>query len=1053
MRLTFTLFLALFMNAIFGQQLTEKYWETFKPRSVGPAGMSGRVTAIDVVADNPEEIYIGTASGGLWKSEDGGIRWKPIFDEVEVNSVGAIAIQQNNPDVIWAGTGEGNPRNSHTSGAGIYKSIDGGVTWKLMGLEQSKTIHRIIIHRDNPDVVFVASLGSAWGPNEERGVFRTIDGGKTWSKILYNNETTGCADLIVDPSNPNKLIAAMWQYQRWPYHFKSGGEGSGMYITYDAGETWTKRTQKEGIPKGEIGRIGLAISAANPNKIYALIESKSTALYHSLDGGLNWKKITDKNIGNRPFYYADIYADPSNENTLFNLYSVTDKSIDGGKTFKTIMYYSKVHPDHHAFYIHPKDSKFLINGNDGGLNISHDGGKTWRFAENLPLGQFYHINIDNDIPYNIYGGMQDNGSWVGPAYVWRSGGIRNSYWNEVMFGDGFDVVPDAEDNRYGFAMYQGGNVSRYDKETGQNHKIKPMHPKGLPLRFNWNGAIAQDPFNNSALYFGSQYVHYTADKGNSWKIISPDLTTNDTAFQKQATSGGLTIDATQAENYTSIICVSPSSINKDIIWVGTDDGNIQLTINGGADWSLQNSKLKGLPKNGWIPQIITSTFNEKEAWVVVNNYRNNDWKPYLYYTNNSGESWRNLVDESKVSGHCLSFVQDPVEPNLLFLGTENGLYFSLNKGDAWQRWWKGYPHVSSMDMKIQAREKDLVVGTFGRAAFVFDDIEPLRSAAEKGGEDFGELKMFAVRDAYLAYNAAATGTRFTADAIFKGDNRKRGALVSYWKSFEKAEEIEKKDEAKEKKDRKKEKLHVVIFNQEGDTIRNFIAKPDTGLNRMYWDLSRNGVRYPSYAKPKKDAEPSRGPGVSPGKYLIKMIEGSIRDSSWVNVLRDPRVEFNAEGALAKDKMIDSYFEIVKAATKTVDQLNDAKLRIENINKQLASLEDSVKKDIIKSGKAIQDSIKTYHELFMLPKGFKGYDHVTVRINNKLYDVMDYMLSPEGGPSEQAELAMNMAKTDFQVALKRINKMFETDWIKYQAEVEKAEPKLFKEYKRINLDEN
>ena len=314
MRLTFTLFLALFMNAIFGQQLTEKYWETFKPRSVGPAGMSGRVTAIDVVADNPEEIYIGTASGGLWKSEDGGIRWKPIFDEVEVNSVGAIAIQQNNPDVIWAGTGEGNPRNSHTSGAGIYKSIDGGVTWKLMGLEQSKTIHRIIIHRDNPDVVFVASLGSAWGPNEERGVFRTIDGGKTWSKILYNNETTGCADLIVDPSNPNKLIAAMWQYQRWPYHFKSGGEGSGMYITYDAGETWTKRTQKEGIPKGEIGRIGLAISAANPNKIYALIESKSTALYHSLDGGLNWKKITDKNIGNRPFYYADIYADPSNEN-------------------------------------------------------------------------------------------------------------------------------------------------------------------------------------------------------------------------------------------------------------------------------------------------------------------------------------------------------------------------------------------------------------------------------------------------------------------------------------------------------------------------------------------------------------------------------------------------------------------------------------------------------------------------------------------------------------------------------------------------------------------
>lgn len=524
MKYYYSLLVALFTLCMTAQDFSMDHVKGMKPRNIGPGGMSGRVTAIDVVTSTPNVMYVGTASGGLWKSESGGITWKPVFDKENTASIGAVAIQQSNPSVIWVGTGEGNPRNSLNGGYGVYKSLDGGKNWELMGLEKTRHIHRVIIDPTDPNTVYVGAIGSQWGEHPERGVFKTTDGGITWRKVLFANNRTGVADLVIDPQNPNKLIAALWEHKRDPWFFKSGGEGSGLFVSHDKGETWIKRTEEDGLPKGELGRIGIAIAPNKPNIIYALVEAKKNALYKSTDGGFKWKKINDKDdIGNRPFYYSDIFVDPQNENRVYSVFTYVNVSEDGGKNFKQLMpaygVDNGVHPDHHAWWIHPNDGSFMIDGNDGGMNITYDGGESWRFIGNLPVAQFYHISTDNEFPYNVYGGMQDNGSWRGPAYVWRAQGIRNDYWQEIAFGDGFDVVPDLDDSRYGYAMSQQGFVSRYDWKTGNNYIVRPTHPDAdIQLRFNWNSGIGQDPFDNATVYFGSQFVHKSTDKGLTWKL-------------------------------------------------------------------------------------------------------------------------------------------------------------------------------------------------------------------------------------------------------------------------------------------------------------------------------------------------------------------------------------------------------------------------------------------------------------------------------------------------------------------------------------------------------
>jgi photosystem II stability/assembly factor-like uncharacterized protein len=1060
------LYFLLFITSIgFSQQVDIKKLKNMSPRTVGPAGMSGRITAIDVVNKKPAVIYVGAASGGVWKSEDEGISWKPVFDKENILSIGAITIQQSNPDVIWVGTGEGNPRNSVNGGYGIYKSLDGGKNWKLMGLEKTRNIHRIVIDKFNPNTVYVAAIGSSWGEHPERGIFKSTDGGETWKKILYVNNRTGAADLVMDENNPNKLIAAMWEHRRKPYTFTSGGKGSGLYITYDGGKNWTRKTDKDGLPKGELGRIGIAISKSNPKVVYALIEAKKNALYRSDDGGFKWKMINNKSsgrgsggIGNRPFYYSDIFVDPTNENRIYSVFTYVNYSIDGGKSFKQLMPAygsdSGVHPDHHAWWIHPENPDFMIDGNDGGLNITKDKGRSWRFVENLPVGQFYHINVDKDFPYNLYGGMQDNGSWAGPAYVLKAQGIRNSYWQELMFGDGFDVIPDPKDSRYGYAMSQQGYVGRYDRKTGLTKMIRPTHPDpDVILRFNWNSAIAMDPFNSNTIYFGTQFVHKSTDKGDTWEIISPDLTTNDPEKQKQYESGGLTMDATGAENYCSILAISPSTLNRNVIWVGTDDGRIQITKDGGKNWTDVSPKISGFPKNAWVAQIKPSTFTPGEAYVVVNNYRNFDFKPYLYRTQNYGKTWENILSgKSEEFGYSLSFVQDPVDKRLVFLGTEHGLYFSLDEARTWTKWTEGYPSVPTMDMVIHPVENDLDVATFGRSFYVFDDIRPLREIAQEGKETLDKtLKIFTPPTAYITRTQQPSGTRFGGNAMFNGENRSRGAMISYVLNKPKKKKETSGKEKKEKNTAKKDSLILQVYNTRNELIRTIKRKApkDDGFNRMYWYMSEKGVRRPSRKISKSKSEPG-GVTVLPGTYKLVLQYNGVKDSANITVKYDPRIPLSDEVLKSKydlKKQIEKKLDLTYRAVK---QLNESKKIAETYKKQAKEIDKERYKDLIKESDSI---IKQINGLIddMLGKEDKRQGITASKKPSNisyLYTASSYISSLQGKPGKTEMQLLNNAYAKIDPVIADINKFYKTDWITYRKKVESQKLSPFKDYKEL-----
>jgi len=1072
------------------QKLDMEKFKGMKPRNIGPGGMSGRITAIDVVANSPATIYAGSASGGVWKSTSGGVNWEPIFDKEQVLSIGAIAIQQDNPAVVWVGTGEGNPRNSLNGGYGIYRSLDAGKTWKLMGLEKTRHIHRIIIDPKDPNTVYVAAIGSPWGEHPERGVFKTTDGGATWNKVLYVNEKTGCADLIMDPSNPNKLVAAMWEHRRWPWTFKSGGPGSGVHITYDGGKTWKKLSNKDGLPEGDLGRVGLAISRSKPDVIYALVEAKKNGLYRSTDGGAKWQMVNDKmnEIGDRPFYYHEIYVDSKNENRLYTIFSRVNVSEDGGKSFRELLPYSGVHPDHHAWYIHPENPSYIIDGNDGGLNISYDMGKNWQFVENIPVGQFYHINVDNEYPYNVYGGLQDNGSWTGPGYVWKDDGIRNGYWQSVMFGDGFDVSPDPEDARYGYAMSQQGFLGRYDKVTGHTKMIRPTHPDvKVRLRYNWNSALAQDPFNKSTIYYGSQFVHKSVNKGDTWTVISPDLSTNDPEKQKQHESGGLTMDATGAENHCTILAIEPSPVDKGVMWVGTDDGQVQLTRDGGNTWTNVTSKITGMPKNAWIPQIKASVHKGGEAVVVVNNYRQFDYKPYLFRTRDYGQTWESIVSPAAIgeNNYVLSVIQDLVEPRLYFLGAENGLWVSLDDAKTWTRWTADYPAgVPTMDLVIQPREHDLVIGTFGRAIYVLDDIRPLREMVKEGVQVLNKtLHLFEPPDAYLAKIQDPEGVLFPGNGMFIGQNKPFGGQLSYvinkpeQKKEEPAANSKPKTDAKTDKKRadesavattakdapkttapskeeskvKYDSITVEIFNQAGAKIRTIKQKaPDeNGLHRMQWALTEKGERGPSREKPRSNFEPS-GVAVLPGVYKVRMSFGGMKDSVMMTVKADPRYNIPASTYEARYQMQKDLEKLTGLAGEAASRLRESKEIVDEFEKKMTDAKKDEFKAALEKTKAVKDSINALFD-YMLGKEDKRQGIVRQReptpisyIGNAQFYISS-SLDPVGGTDQQVyKVAHDMVGQ----VIDRVNKFYETIWPEYRAMMEKVVISPFKDYQPI-----
>jgi photosystem II stability/assembly factor-like uncharacterized protein len=1062
MKIVFTL-LALSYSICVNAQTVDlfKQFKTMKPRAIGPSGMSGRITTIDALHSDPNTIYLGAASGGVWKTENAGNNWTPVFDEQPLQNIGSIAICQSNPSIVWVGTGEGNPRNSVSIGEGIYKSIDAGKTWKCMGLEKTRNIHRVIIDPTNPNVVYAGAIGNPYGIHSERGVFKTTDAGETWSKVLYTNDTSGVGDMIMDPKNPNKIFVAMWQHSRTPWSLNSGGKGSGLYVTYDAGKNWKKLNGEGGLSTGNYGRIGITICHDMPNRMYALIESTKSALYKSDDGGSKWEKVNEDPTytANRSFYFQDVIADPKNENRLWLINQMVSMSEDAGKTFKTVIPYNGIHPDHHAFWINPLDPNFIIDGNDGGIGITRDKGKTWMFDEKIPVGQFYHINVDNELPYNVMGGMQDNGSWRGPAYTWTDSGLKNYYWESLWGGDGFDVMPDPEDANWIYAMSQGGNVGRYNIVTGENWEIKPSSVTNTinkdRIRFNWNAAIAQDAFDKKTIYYGSQFVHKSIDKGASWTTISPDLTTNDSAQIDQSKNGGISIDITGAENHCTILAIEPSKLNKDILWVTTDDGQVQLTKDGGKTWTNVSSKITGLAKGSWIPQVRASRYNAGEAYVVANDYRRGNFAATIFKTTDYGNTWVNILQNKNTKGYALCVLQDPVQPNLIFVGTEQGLWISFDNAITFQQFKNGYPSVSTYDLAIQEREADLCIATFGRAMYVLDDIRPLRKLAAQKGILNKKLIAFDNNDAYQVTYKNQPGYEWSTWGVWNAENKDRNAAINFYidiPALSKDSLLKKVTDSisKIKGEIRKDTAVIKIYNSQNELVRTILRPADTGFNKKYWRMDEKGFRYPGSIKPKPNAAEPSGDLVFPDKYKVVINLNKHVDSNYITIKTDPRKTDNIDIRKAQRALSLRIRTNAEKLTQGMDQLTDAEEITKKYEAQLKDIEIPMADSIRKQCKKMQDEIKTITDFI---KGKKierqGYGQLPQETVLTAYDeALDNINGKNAKPTNSDELLVKKAEGKIAEAITKINTFFSGKWKTYQTLVENNKVDLFKEFKQL-----
>jgi photosystem II stability/assembly factor-like uncharacterized protein len=1058
-----------------------------KARSIGPAGMSGRVASIDAVASDPDVVFVGAATGGVWKSVNGGLTWKPLLDDQPVAAIGAVRVFQPNPDIVWVGTGEGNPRNSVSVGNGVYRSLDGGETWTHLGLENTERIHRIVLHPSDPDIVWVAAMGRAWGENEERGVFKTTDGGASWRKVLYVDERTGAADLVADPSNPNKLFAAMWDYRRWPWFFRSGGPGSGLHVTVDGGETWKKLTPEDGLPEGELGRIGIAVAPSDPSRVYALIEATDNALYASRDGGRTWKLAgKGDRVGNRPFYYADIRVDPEWPNRVYSLWSMISVSDDWGKTFRNLTTWQDAHPDNHAMWINPNDGQHMFIGNDGGVAESRDRGDTWRFVANLPLAQYYHIAVDDETPYNVYGGLQDNGSWRGPSSVWENGGIRNHHWVELGFGDGFDTRPVPGNAFMGYVMSQEGYLRRWNLRNGERKDIRPPAPEGVKLRFSWNAALGIDPLDPEALYYGSQFVHYSPDRGETWRIVSDDLTTDNPEWQKRDESGGLTPDVTGAENYTTILTIAPSPLQKGVIWVGTDDGRIHVTRDGGKSWTSVEDNLSGVPAHTWIPHIEPSRFHAGTAYVVLDDHRRSNWTPYVYRTHDFGKSWKSLATDD-IQGYCLVIAEDPVERDLLFLGTEFGLYFSRNGGKGWTNFEHGLPTVGVRDLVVHPRDHDLVIGTHGRAVFVLDDVRPLRSLTKEVLAS--PVHLFEIPDA-LQYRVSQTGaSRFPGAGEFRGENRPYGALITYALNVEglphpddekerarKAAEREKKRGKKEKEEEEGDrprrrggrggdegpKVKIRILGADGETIRKMDGPAKLGINRTAWNLRSDPFDRP----PSEGGSPffrASGPYVLPGEYDVVVAYEDHAARGRVVVKGDPRYDLPEADRRAK-------WDALQRAGALQETVADAIRRIERIRADLDVIvrkakaeddrhrketgadddEDGPNKDLLDAARKLRKSLGKVEKTLWVPpetKGIVDYDDAYSAVRYAMRN-----LSSTWGAPTRAQIAyLDLAESRLREVLVEVNRVLDEEVASFRGEVGEAGIGLLPEEEALTVD--
>lgn len=947
-RPTCLLIIALLSFSVLAQEA--KQFERLEWRSIGPAIFDGRVADVEGIPGNPNVVYVASASGGLWKTVNGGITWKPIFERQGTISLGDIAIDPKNPEVIWAGTGEGNPRNSVSFGDGVYKSNDGGKTWQHLGLRDTMYITRILIHPQNSDVVFVGALGHAFGPNEERGVFMTTDGGKTWQKTLYLDPEHGVADMDIDPVNPNIVYAAMWRFERKPWNFVSGSEKSGVFRSTDGGRTWAKLTN--GLPK-LMGRIGVKVAPSNPNVVYVIAETKEGTLYRSDDKGDTFRLMTRQaNIVSRGFYYTDLRVDPQNENRVYAVSSPLFVSIDGGRTHRTIA--PRIHIDYHAMWIDPTNPKRMWVGQDGGVAVSSDQGESWEYVNNLPIGQPYHVYADQRQPfYWVMGGMQDNGSWTGPGRTREPAGILNDDWRMVSFGDGFKVINHPDDPEIYLSLSQGGNLSLTDMRTREQQLVKPWvggsggAAANQKYRFHWNSPLVFSPHQKTTVYLGGNVIFKSTDFGKTWEKISDDLTTNDPEKLKEA-GGPVASENTSAEYHCTIISLNESPAKAGLIWAGTDDGNLQLTTDGGKKWTNVTKNVAGLPPSSSVSHVEPSAINADVAYVSFDRHMLDDFKPYVFKTSDGGKSFTNITGNLPAKGYVHVLKEDPKNPNLLYAGTELGLYATYDGGKNWiDLGLKNLPRVAVHDIVVHSRENDLILATHGRSFWILDDATPIQQMnAELAAKD---AHLFDMRQV-LRFT-----TRFTrygiGDKPFAGPNPPNGALIYY--------------HLKDKPDAKIP-VKLQILDDAGKVIRELAGIPrEAGLNRTTWDLGHEAAKMRRPPTPEQLEQmqmmgfTQRGTLVQPGTYTVRLVVGDKSQEKKIVVKVDPTVPVTAAA-------LQEQFDYSMKLQETISSVNTTLRSLDGIKEQLQQIEKTVKEKMPDAPKevatALSEHLKQVDEL-------------------------------------------------------------------------------------------
>lgn len=867
-------------------------------RHIGPALMSGRINDLTVHPTNSLVIYAGTAGGGVWKSSDGGVLFQPIFDDY-CQSIGAVALDPNDPDnTIYVGTGETWTRNSVSVGDGLYKSNDGGSNWKKIGFEHSDRIANIIVNPNNSNEIYVGVLGALWGDSTERGVYKSTDGGDTWEQLLFVDQRTGCADLAMDPSNPNVLYASMWEFRRTGWSFESGGDTSALYKSTDSGKNWNKI--HNGFPNGDLGRLGIAIAPSNPEVLYTVIEAEENSkkgLYRSDDGGNSWNQLNnDFGITVRPFYFSRIVVDPRDENVVVKGGLNGSISRDGGKTFKNL---GNLHSDIHDIVFHIKDSNMMYVGTDGGVYRSMNGGVTMEIVENLPLSQFYHVSVDDATPYNVYGGLQDNGSWYGPSS--SPGGIEARDWNSIGQGDGFRVLKHATKPIIYSEMQGADNIWRIDTENNLIKTVQPLPAdEEVKLRFNWNTPIALSATHPDRFYVGSQFLHRSEDMGNSWKIISPDLSTNDPLKQNQADSGGLSKDNSGAENHTTIFTIAESPINDQVIWVGTDDGNVQVTRNGGKTWTNTVGNIEGLPANTWTYHIEASVFDAGTAYAVFDGHTSNDMETYVYKTSDYGQTWKSIVTEDIV-GFARNIQEDYVNPDLLFLGTEFGLYITMDGGAKWYKFTNNMPAVAVHFIDLQKRTNDLVMGTHGRGIIIIDDISPLRELASRDILN-KDVHLFDIKPTVID-EKSDFGGNFGTETQFVGANPSKSVQIKYFL----------------KKRHTFGKMNIEIHDANGMKVGEVGAGKKKGVNIVTWDYM---LKPPKIAKGKTFAFGGfTSPKAAPGQYKMVLTKGKETYEQAFELILDEKLPLTEADFAERDRVTKLLFDMTESLAYMVYQLD------------------------------------------------------------------------------------------------------------------------------------